>query len=207
MSFFDSISSEMARLSVEEITRSFSPLFVSIDILGAIPIILQIRGRGQSYSPWRVAVISGIVLLIFLFAGEVVLSKLGVDVSSFGAAGGIILMAMAWEMTFGSEIFKDEGPSSNATVIPLVFPLFAGAAAFTTLLNLQSQGIANINLLISVFLNMVLVYIGLRYVEPIERLVGKQGSYILRKVFGVILIAIAIKYMVSGVMGIISSIH
>lgn len=206
MSLLDSFSGELARLSVEEITRSFSPLFVSIDILGAIPIVLQIRGRGQSYSPIRVALISGLVLLVFLFAGEAVLDKLGVDVSSFGAAGGIILMAMAWEMTFGMEIFKDEGPSSNATVIPLVFPLFAGAAAFTTLLNLQSQGIANINLFISVVLNMALVYIGLRYVEPIERLIGKQGSYILRKVFGVILIAIAIKYMVSGVMGIINSI-
>lgn len=207
MSFFDAFGSELTRFSLEEITRSFSPLFVSIDILGAIPIILQIRGRGQAYSPIRVAVISGLVLLVFLVAGEVVLSKLGVDVASFGAAGGIILMAMAWEMTFGTEIFKDEGPSSNATVIPLVFPLFAGAAAFTTLLNLQNQGIANINLLISVILNMLLVYVGLRYVEPIERLIGKQGSYILRKVFGVILIAIAIKYMVSGVVGILNSLH
>ncbi|MDY3089977.1 MAG: MarC family protein, partial [Porphyromonas sp.] len=94
---------------------------------------------------------------------------------------------------------------SNATVVPLVFPLFAGAAAFTTLLNLQNQGIAHINLLVSVLLNMVLVYVVLRYVEPIERAIGKQGSYILRKVFGVILIAIAVKYLVNGVMGIIAS--
>lgn len=201
----DNFTDGLARLNVDEIIKSFSPLFVSIDVLGAIPIILQIRGRGQDYSPSRVAIYSGLVLILFLFAGEIVLDKLGVDVASFGAAGGVILMAMACEMTFGSEIFKDEGASSNATVIPLVFPLFAGAAAFTTLLNLQSQGMANINLLISVVLNMVLVYIGTRYVDLIEQKIGKQGSYILRKVFGVILIAIAIKYMVSGVMGIIAS--
>lgn len=207
MSLIDTFNSALGNVSLDEVIRSFSPLFVAIDILGAIPIILQIRGRGQQYSPGRVAVYSGIVLLVFLFAGETVLSKLGVDIASFGAAGGLILMAMAWEMTFGIEIFKEEGSSSNATIIPLVFPLFAGAAAFTTLLNLQSQGIDNINLLISVALNMLFVYLGLRYVEPIENLLGKQGSYILRKVFGVVLIAIATKYLVSGIMGIIASVQ
>lgn len=207
MSLIDTFNSALGNVSLDEVIRSFSPLFVAIDILGAIPIILQIRGRGQQYSPGRVAIYSGIVLLVFLFAGETVLSKLGVDIASFGAAGGLILMAMAWEMTFGIEIFKEEGSSSNATIIPLVFPLFAGAAAFTTLLNLQSQGIDNINLLISVALNMLFVYLGLRYVEPIENLLGKQGSYILRKVFGVVLIAIATKYLVSGIMGIIASVQ
>lgn len=203
----DSLTEELSRIDFEQITQAFSPLFVAIDVLGAIPIILQLRGRGQDYSPMRVAVYSFLVLLVFLFAGEAVLSKLGVDLSSFGAAGGLILMAMAWEMTFGTEIFKSEGSSTNATVIPLVFPLFAGAAAFTTLMNLQAQGIANVNLFISVLVNMILVFVVLRYVEPIERLIGKQGSYILRKFFGVVLIAIAIKYMVSGVMGIIASVQ
>lgn len=206
MSYWDTLTNELSRLSAEEVVQSFSPLFVAIDVLGAIPIILQLRGRGQSYSASKVAWISGLVLLVFLFAGEAVLSKLGVDVASFGAAGGVILLAMAWEMVFGTEIFKDEGPSTNATIIPLVFPLFAGAAAFTTLLNLQSQGIAHINLLISVVLNMIIVYVGLRYVEPIEKLLGKQGSYILRKVFGVILVAIGAKYLVLGIMGIIKSV-
>lgn len=205
MSFIDTFSTEITRLDLGQIIESFSPLFVAIDVLGAIPIILQLRGRGQEFSPIRVALYSCLVLVVFLFAGVAVLSKLGVDIHSFGVAGGIILMAMAWEMTFGMEIFKEEGSSSNATVVPLVFPLFAGAAAFTTLLNLQNQGIAHINLLVSVLLNMVLVYVVLRYVEPIERAIGKQGSYILRKVFGVILIAIAVKYLVNGVMGIIAS--
>lgn len=193
------------KLDLGQITHAFSPLFVAIDILGAIPIILQLRGRGQQYSPLRVVIYSGIVLIVFLFAGEAVLSKLGVDLNSFGAAGGIILMAMAWEMTFGTEIFREEGSFANATVIPLVFPLFAGAAAFTTIANLQSQGIAHVNLMIAVIVNMLLVYVVLRYVEPIERMIGKQGSYILRKVFGVVLIAIATKYLVMGVMGIIAT--
>lgn len=206
MSFFDNFSGEIARLNLSQIIESFSPLFVAIDVLGSIPIILQLRDRGQSFSPVRAALYSTIVLVVFLFAGESILSMLGVDIRSFGAAGGIILMAMALEMTFGIEIFKDEGTSSNATIVPLVFPLFAGAAAFTTLLNLHSQGIAPINLLMAVILNMLFVYIVLRYVEPIERAIGKQGSFILRKVFGVILIAIAIKYMVMGVMGIVASV-
>lgn len=207
MTFFTDFTNGLTHLSLEQIIKSFSPLFVTIDILGAIPIILQLRGRGQEYSTPKVALYSGLVLLLFLFAGEAVLSKLGVDISSFGVAGGLILMAMAWEMTFGIDIFKEEGASSNATIIPLVFPLFAGPAAFTTLLNLQNQGIANINLLISVALNMGLIYITLRYVDKIERLLGKQGSYILRKFFGVILIAIAAKYLVTGIMGIIHTIQ
>ncbi len=206
MSFLDNLSGELTRLNFDQITQAFSPLFVAIDVLGSIPIILQLRGRGQSFSSARASIYSTLVLIVFLFAGEAILSKLGVDIRSFGAAGGVILMAMALEMTFGIEIFKDEGPSSNATIVPLVFPLFAGAAAFTTLLNLQSEGIATINLLIAVVLNMLFVYIVLRYVEPIERAIGKQGSFILRKVFGVILIAIAIKYMVTGVVGIIASV-
>lgn len=206
MTFITDFTEGISQLNFEQVVKAFSPLFVTIDILGAIPIILQLRGRGQSYSPTKAATYSGIVLLAFLFAGEAVLSKLGVDISSFGVAGGFILMAMAWEMTFGIEVFKEEGSSKNATIIPLVFPLFAGPAAFTTLLNLQNQGIANINLLISVILNMVFVYIGLRYADRIEKIIGKQGSYVLRKFFGVILIAIASKYLVTGVIGIIHSI-
>ena len=119
MTFFTDFTNGLTHLSLEQIIKSFSPLFVTIDILGAIPIILQLRGRGQEYSTPKVALYSGLVLLLFLFAGEAVLSKLGVDISSFGVAGGLILMAMAWEMTFGIEIFKE------LLLMQRLFPLFS----------------------------------------------------------------------------------
>ncbi|KGN71378.1 membrane protein [Porphyromonas sp. COT-239 OH1446] len=196
----------MSLFSFEEIIGSFAPLFVTIDILGAIPIVLSLKDRGQKYDPTQVAVYSTIILLIFLFVGQSLLSALSIDIHSFGVAGGIILLVMAAEMVFGLQIFQEDGPTANATFIPLVFPLFAGAAAFTTLLTLRSQGLAYINLSISVVLNMFAVYLGLRFVDPIERLLGKNGAYILRKFFGVILLAIAVKFITNSLIHVIADV-
>lgn len=207
MSFLSNVGYELSLLSVGQIIEAFAPLFVTIDILGAIPIVLSLKDKGQKFSAPQVAIYSGIVLLCFLLIGEPLLEKLGVDISSFGVAGGIILFVMAVEMVFGLQIFKEDGPTANATFIPLVFPLFAGAAAFTTLLTLQGQGIAMINLAISVVLNMGIVYLGLRFVDPIERMLGKNGAYILRKFFGVILLAISVKFIINSLISIITAIR
>lgn len=200
------IGHEFSLFSFKEIIGSFAPLFVTIDILGAIPIVLALKDKGQKFSPSQVGIYSCIVLLIFLFLGESLLSALSIDIDSFGVAGGIILLVMAAEMVFGVQIFQEDGPTANATFIPLVFPLFAGAAAFTTLLTLRGQGIALINLSISVILNMIVVYLGLRFVDPIERLLGKNGAYILRKFFGVVLLAIAVKFIANSLIHIIASV-
>lgn len=198
---------ELSRFSIAEIVESFPPLFVTIDILGAIPIVLSLKDKGQKFSAPQVAIYSCIVLLLFLFSGEALLGALGIDRYSFGVAGGLILLVMAVEMVFGLEIFREDGPTANATFIPLVFPLFAGAAAFTTLLTLKSQGFGSINLVISVILNMFAVYMGLRFVDPIERVLGKNGAYILRKFFGVVLLAIAVKFIASSLIHVIASIQ
>lgn len=207
MSVLTTITEELSRFSLSEIAETFPPLFVTIDILGAIPIVLQLKDKGQKFSATHVAVYSGIILLIFLFTGEAVLGVLGIDRYSFGVAGGLILLVMAVEMVFGLQIFKEDGPTANATFIPLVFPLFAGAAAFTTLLTLKTQGFAYTNLIISVLLNMCCVYAGLRFVDPLERLLGKNGAYILRKFFGVVLLAIAVKFIASSLMHVIAAIQ
>ncbi len=207
MSIFTTIGQELSRISFSEIAETFPPLFVTIDILGAIPIVLQLKDRGQKFSSSQVAIYSCLVLLVFLFTGEALLSTLGIDRYSFGVAGGLILLVMAIEMVFGLQIFKEDGPTANATFIPLVFPLFAGAAAFTTLLTLQTQGFAHINLFVSIVLNMVCVYAGLRFVDPIERMLGKNGAYILRKFFGVVLLAIAVKFIASSLIHVIAAVR
>lgn len=207
MSFLTNIGHELSLFSINQIIEAFAPLFVTIDILGAIPIVLQLKDKGLKFSAPQVAIYSGIVLLCFLIIGEPLLATLGVDISSFGVAGGIILFVMAAEMVFGLQIFKEDGPTANATFIPLVFPLFAGAAAFTTLLTLQGQGLAMINLAISVILNMSVVYLGLRFVDPIERMLGKNGAYILRKFFGVILLAISVKFIINSLISIIAAVR
>ncbi|MDO4692499.1 MAG: MarC family protein [Porphyromonadaceae bacterium] len=207
MSFFSNITHELSLFSFGEIIKAFAPLFVTIDILGAIPIVLSLKDRGQKFSAAQVGMYSCLVLLCFLVIGEPLLDKLGVDISSFGVAGGIILFVMAAEMVFGIQIFREDGPTANATFIPLVFPLFAGAAAFTTILTLQGQGIAMVNVAMSVILNMVVVYLGLRFVDPIERMLGKNGAYILRKFFGVILLAISVKFIANSLIAVIATVR
>lgn len=207
MLFFSNITHELSLFSISEIIKAFAPLFVTIDILGAIPIVLSLKDRGQKFSAAQVGIYSCLVLLCFLIIGEPLLDKLGVDISSFGVAGGIILFVMAAEMVFGIQIFREDGPTANATFIPLVFPLFAGAAAFTTILTLQGQGIAMINVAMSVILNMIVVYLGLRFVDPIERMLGKNGAYILRKFFGVILLAISVKFIANSLIAVIATVR
>ncbi len=193
--------------SFDEINRSFFPLFFTIDILGCIPVILSLKARKQKFNPKQVAIYSGIVLLIFLTLGSGLLSLLSIDIYSFGVAGGMILFVMAIEMVFGLEIFKEDSPSANATFVPLVFPLFAGAAAFTLLLTLKSEGLAPFNIAISICLNMILVYFGLIFVDTIERVLGDSGAYILRKFFGVILLALSVKFIANGLTHVIATIR
>ncbi len=197
---------DVSTFSFDEIGRSFFPLFFTIDILGCIPIILSLKARKQKFNPKQVAIYSGLVLLVFLTLGASLLSLLSIDIYSFGVAGGIILFVMAVEMVFGLEIFKEDSPSANATFVPLVFPLFAGAAAFTLLLTLKSQGLAPFNIAISICLNMIFVYLGLIFVDPIERFLGESGAYILRKFFGVVLLALSVKFIADGLIQVIATI-
>lgn len=199
---------EFTLFSFEQIYKSFFTLFVTIDIIGAIPIILSLKSKGKVYHSAQVGIYSAIILLAFLLAGEPLLQSFGADISTFGVAGGIVLFVMAVEMIFGLEIFKSEDDSDgNSTFVPLVFPLFAGAASFTTMLTLRADGIAMVNLAVSILLNMLIVYFVLRYVSILDRLLGKNGVYILRKFFGVILLAISVKFITKNLIDVIAMVQ
>lgn len=179
-------------------------LFAVIDILGAIPIIINLREKNQKVEAGKAAIISFIILVAFLFVGKVLLGLFNVDISSFAVAGALVLLVLAVEMIFGIEIFKNDGPCGSATIVPLVFPLIAGAASFTTLLSLRAE--YNIlNIIIAVALNMIVVYLVLRYVYYVERLFGKSGIYVMRKFFGVILLAIAVRLLTTNLNSLIGS--
>ena len=202
------IGREFTLFSLDELYKSFFTLFVTIDIIGAIPIILSLKAKGKTYQSSQVGIYSGIILLAFLLVGEPLLGSFGADISTFGVAGGIVLFVMAVEMIFGIEIFKSEDDASgNTTFVPLVFPLFAGADSFTTLLTLRSAGIAMINLALSIVFNMVLVYLVLRYVSILDRILGKNGVYILRKFFGVVLLAISVKFITKNLIEVIAMVQ
>ena len=163
----------------KEIISAFMVLFAVIDILGAIPIIISLREKNQKIEAGKAAIVSFVILVAFLFIGKALLGLFNVDISSFAVAGALVLLVLAVEMIFGVEIFKNDSPCGSATIVPLVFPLIAGAASFTTLLSLRAE--YNIlNIIIAVAMNMALVYLVLRYVYYVERLFGKSGVYVMR---------------------------
>jgi len=183
--------------SIKEIFSAFIVMFAVIDILGSVPIIVGMKEQKKSFSAWKAAVISFAILVSFLFVGQAMLALFGVDISSFAIAGGLVLLVLAIEMIFGIQIFKDDGPTDSATIVPIVFPLIAGAASFTTLLSLRAEyDIANI--IIALLLNIVIVYFVLDNIGLISRKIGKGGIYVMRKFFGIILLAIAVKLIVSN---------
>ena len=186
----------------KEIISAFMVLFAVIDILGAIPIIISLREKNQKIEAGKAAIISFVILVAFLFIGQALLGLFNVDISSFAVAGALVLLVLAVEMIFGVEIFKNDSPCGSATIVPLVFPLIAGA--FTTLLSLRAE--YNIlNIIIAVAMNMALVYLVLRYVYYVERLFGKSGVYVMRKLFGIILLAIAVRLFTSNLTSLIGS--
>ncbi len=188
----------------QEIISAFMVLFAVIDILGAIPIIVSLREKNQKIEAGKAAIISFVILVAFLFVGNALLALFNVDISSFAVAGALVLLVLAVEMIFGVEIFKNDGPCGSATIVPLVFPLIAGAASFTTLLSLRAEyNILNIS--IAVALNMIVVFLVLRYVSYVERLFGKSGIYVMRKFFGIILLAIAVRLLTTNLNSLIGS--
>lgn len=190
--------------SFKEVVSAFMVLFAVIDILGAIPIIINLREKKQKIEAGKTAIISFVLLVGFLFVGEALLALFNVDISSFAVAGALVLLVLAVEMIFGVEIFKSDGPCASATIVPLVFPLIAGAASFTTLLSLRAEYNV-LNIILAVALNMVVVYFVLRYVYYVERLFGKSGVYVMRKFFGIILLAIAVRLFTSNLASLLGS--
>lgn len=166
-------------------------LFAIIDILGSIPIIIELRKKAGHIQSEKAAIVATILMIVFLFAGKGLLNVIGVDVQSFAIAGSFVIFALAMEMVLGLQIFKEDAPET-VSVVPLAFPLIAGAGTMTTLLSLKTE-YATQNIIVGIMLNMVFVYFVLKNTNRLEKLFGKTGLNILRKAFGIILLAIAIK--------------
>ena len=170
---------------------AFLILFAVIDIPGSIPIIVGLRKKVGHVQSEKATAVAGIIMIVFLFLGESILNLLGVDVQSFAIAGSFIIFFLALEMILGITLYKEESPST-ASIIPIAFPLIAGAGTMTSLVSLQAE-FAMINIIIAIVLNMIVVYAVLKNTERLERILGPGGLSVLRKVFGIILLAIAVK--------------
>ena len=184
---------------------AFIVLFAVIDPIGAIPIVISVREQGKAVSALKAVVYSFILLCVFFFAGEGLLNLFGVDINSFAVAGGLVLFLMAMEMVLDIEIFKNSGPIKEATYVPLVFPLLAGAGSFTTLLSLRAEYSAS-NILLALCANMLVVYIVLMTTGRIQRMLGKSGMYFIKKFFGIILLAISVRLFTSNLSYLIQSV-
>lgn len=179
-------------IDLKQIASAFVVLFAIIDITGSIPIIVDQKAKNGNIYPLRVATLSFVTMVAFLYAGEVILDLFGVDVSSFAIAGSIIIFIIALEMILDVDIFHDKSPAGASFIVPLVFPLIAGAGAFTTLLSLRAE-YEMINIIIALALNMIFVFIVLKSTTLIEKVLKKSGIYVLRKFFGIILLAISVR--------------
>lgn len=180
------------KLDVQEIISAFIVLFAVIDIIGSVPIIIDLKDHGRNVNATKASLISFGLLLGFFYAGDLLLRLFHVDIASFAAAGSIIIFLMSLEMILDVEIFKNNGPMKEATLVPLVFPLLAGAGSFTTLLSLRAE-YASVNIVIALILNMIWVYFVVKMTDKVQKFFGKGGMYIIRKFFGIILLAIAVK--------------
>jgi multiple antibiotic resistance protein len=183
-------------LSLFERFAAFMVLFAIIDITGSIPIIIDIKSKSGVVHPGKVTLVSLLIFLAFLFIGSPLLGVFGIDVSSFAIAGSFIIFMIAMEMILGIEIFKQDAQGSGS-VFPIAFPLIAGAGSITTILSLKAE-YQTINIFIALLLNMVVVYYVLRLTTVFEKLLGQGGLQILKKVFGVILLSIAIKLFLTN---------
>lgn len=181
------------QLNFKEIFTAFMVLFAVIDIIGNIPIVIDLRKKVGHIQSEKASIIAGVIMVIFLFVGKVILSVIGVDVNSFAVAGAFILFFIALEMILGITLYKqDENAAMTASVFPLAFPLIAGPGSLTTLLSLRAEYRIE-NIIIAVILNVIIIFVVLKTSVKIERIIGQNGINIIRKVFGVILLAIAVK--------------
>ena len=180
-------------LNFKEIFTVFMVLFAVIDIIGNIPIIIDLRKKVGHIQSEKASIIAGVILIVFLFVGKNILSLIGIGVNSFAVAGAFILFFIALEMILGITLYKEEENSAmTASVFPLAFPLIAGPGSLTTLLSLRAEYSLE-NIIVAVILNVVVIYIVLKTSSRIERVIGQNGISIIRKVFGVVLLAIAVK--------------
>ncbi|MCX8143158.1 MAG: MarC family protein [Bacteroidia bacterium] len=174
-----------------EIFKVTTVLFAVIDIIGSIPVIISLRQRVGEINALKASLVSMGIMVVFLFLGTSILDLIGIQISDFAIAGSVLIFIVAFEMILGIRISRDEVPQS-ATVIPVAFPLIAGTGTLTTLLSIRAE-YSILSILIAIVINVIIVYIVLRNLYRIEKLLGISGIAIMKKVFGIILLALAIK--------------
>ena len=182
----------------QQILSAFIVLFAVIDIIGAIPIIIDLKDKGKDVTALKATLNSFLLLLGFFYAGDKLLRLFHVDIESFAVAGAFVIFLLSLEMILDIEIFKNQGPIKEATLVPLVFPLLAGAGSFTTLLSLRAE-YASVNIIVALVLNMLWVYFVVRMTRKVEKVLGKGGICLIRKFFGIILLAISVKLFMSNI--------
>ena len=181
----------MEKFNYNQILSVTMILFAIIDILGSIPVVISLRNKVGHIQSEKASIVSLVLMILFLFVGEELLKIIGLDISSFAIAGSVVIFIIAMEMILGINFFREEVPES-VSIVPLAFPLIAGSGTLTTLLSLKSEYDTQ-NIIVGIILNMIFVYIVLKNTVYLERILGKTGLNILRKAFGIILLAIAIK--------------
>jgi len=179
------------RIDFVEVLKVSTVLFAVIDIIGSIPVILNLKRNVGAINPLRASWVSLLIMLVFLFVGQSILAIIGITVGDFAIAGSFVLFFIALEMILGITIYREEIPQ-NASVVPLAFPLIAGTGTLTTLLSIRAEYQLS-SIVIALLLNIVVVYLVLRYLHVVERVLGLGGIAIVKKVFGIVLLALAIK--------------
>jgi multiple antibiotic resistance (marC)-related protein len=183
--------------NIKEIVSATMVLFAVVDIIGSVPIIINLRKKAGKIQSEKTAIVAGQMLIIFLFLGEQVLDLFGVSVEAFAVAGSFILFFLALEMILGITLYKATTPET-ASIVPLAFPMVAGAGALTTVLSLRAK-FALENIIVAIVINMIIVYVVLKSSELIEKFLGKQGITIVHNLFGVILLAIAVNLFTTNI--------
>ena len=182
---------------LKEFISSSMILFAIIDVVGNIPLIVLLREKYKVIESEKASLVSLVIMIVFLFLGEIILNLLGVDINSFAVAGSIIILFLAAEMILGVKIYKDSNPKT-ASIVPIAFPLIAGPGTLTTLISIKSE-YNDINIIMAIIINMILVYFVLKSSEKIQKVLGSQGINILRKVFGIVLLAIGVKLFTTNI--------
>lgn len=181
----------------EIITVTFT-LFAVIDILGSLPILISIKKKMGEINAMLATLVSGGLILLFFFMGAPMLQFMGLDIKSFAIAGSIVIFILAIEMVMGLELFKHDSDAKTSTLVPVAFPLIAGSGTLTTVMSLKAAYHFS-NILIAIIINLIIVYVTLRSINLVERILGPTGILVIRKFFGVILLAIAVKIFTDNI--------
>ena len=190
------------KFNVDDLLTVTFTLFAVIDILGTVPLLISLKEKMGGIREFRVTLISGAFMILFLLAGKSFLNILGLDVRSFAVAGSVVIFILGLEMVLGVEFFKSEDDAKSGTVVPIAFPLIAGSGTLTTIMSLKAN-YKEVYIYLAIFLNLIVVFLVLKSLGLIARMLGKAGLFAVRKFFGVILLAIAIKIFSSNVGGLI----